>query len=69
MDDIDNRFVYHKPDEAKGEKHSSVRNDMMTIARKWALNLPEGREKSLAIIKLEEAMFWANASIARSNNA
>jgi hypothetical protein len=25
----------------------------------------EGREKSLAITKLEEAMMWANASIAR----
>ena len=27
---------------------------------------PKSREKSLAITKIEEAMMWANASIARN---
>ena len=31
--------------------------------------LPDGREKSLALTHLEETMHWADAGIARSNNA
>lgn len=27
--------------------------------------VPDGREKSMALTKLEEVMFWANAGIAR----
>jgi len=29
-------------------------------------NCPDSREKSLAFTKLEEAVMWANASIARN---
>ena len=29
-------------------------------------NVPDGREKSLAMTKLEECCMWANAGIARS---
>lgn len=28
-------------------------------------HLPDGREKSLAMTRLEEVMFWSNAAIAR----
>lgn len=67
-DDIENRFAYHPPknEETKNE-HQLVRDQLKTLAHYWNGNLPEGREKSLAITKLEEAMFWANAAIARNN--
>ena len=36
-----------------------------TLAHHFNDVLPDGREKAVALTKIEEAMFWANASIAR----
>lgn len=63
--DIENRFAYHKPNDNKTKHHELVRDQLKSLAHHWDGNLPAGREKSLAITKLEEAMFWANAAIAR----
>ena len=61
------RFSYHKPDEAKGMNHTEVRNSCFKLARDFDNLLKgESREKSLAITKIEEAMFWANAHLARN---
>lgn len=70
MDDHDltNRFHYHPPaTENVKVKHEDIRNSCLTLANFINEALPEGREKSLAITKLEEVMFWSNASIARSH--
>lgn len=64
--DIENRFGYHKPDAKKVQEHELVRAQVKGLAHYWDANLPNGREKSLALTKLEEAMFWANAAIARN---
>lgn len=63
--DLENRFNYHAPDEVKKRAHERVRTYLLQMAQEFNISLPEGREKSLAITKLEEAMFWANAAIAR----
>ena len=47
-------------------EHGSVRAACLELAHQLNDDLPEGREKSVAITKLEEAMFWANAAIART---
>ena len=64
-EDIDNRFTYHAPKPGQPEIYQDIR----TLAKELALEIdevvPEGREKSLAITKLEEVVMWADAGIAR----
>ena len=65
--DIENRFAYHPPKTSDtANAHDLVRGQVKTLAHYWDGNLPGGREKALAITKLEEALFWANAAIARN---
>jgi hypothetical protein len=64
--DIDNRFAFHPPDsEEKATAHTAVRMLCRNLAESLNERLPEGREKALAITNLEQAMFWANAALAR----
>lgn len=67
IDDLNNRFRFH-PATTTGRQlaHESVREIARTAANQLNDLLPEGREKSLVMTHLEEAMFWANAAIARS---
>jgi len=63
--DLDKRFDYHKPGKSQPEKYTVIRGSLKENAELIIETCPDSRERSLAITKLEEAMFWANASIAR----
>lgn len=65
-EDIKKRFDHHAPDEIKIQKHQIARTAAKRVAQDFDDFLPEGREKALALTKLEEALFWANAAIARA---
>lgn len=64
---IQSDFGYHQPsnDRVKAN-HEDVRALLRDAARRIVEHTPSGREQSLALTKLEEAMFWANAAIARN---
>jgi hypothetical protein len=67
--ELAHRFNYHPPrDEATKELHEQVRHDVFVLAAFMDDNLPVDRPREKAIVqtKLEEAMMWANAAIARS---
>lgn len=65
MDELDKRFTYHAPDAQRATAHGRVRVECADLAAFLDLHLPDGREKALALTKLEEVMFWSNAAIAR----
>lgn len=66
--DIENRFAFHPANtEEKRDAHTSVRRQCRALADFINEKCPDGREKSTAITKLEEVMFWANAALARQS--
>lgn len=65
-DELRDRFQLHPANtDRKAAAHERVRNACGALAQNLNDLLPEGREKSLAMTKLEEVMFWSNAGLAR----
>lgn len=64
--DLENRFTYHSPKPGHAERYGALRSQAKELAYSIDGACPDSREKSLALTKLEEAVFWANASIARN---
>lgn len=66
-EDLANRFTYHPPrDHDQAERYVKIRSHAHSLATLINELAPESREKSTAITKLEEAVMWANAAIARA---
>ncbi|GKU80187.1 hypothetical protein [Paenibacillus sp. L3-i20] len=63
---IENNFSYHPPKEGQPAKYEAIRSLGKGLAIAFDELTPNSREKSLALTKLEEAVFWANAAIARN---
>ncbi len=63
------RFKHHPPaNDSVANKHQIVRRIAQDTAERIMELVPPGREQALSITKIEEAMMWANAGIARHSN-
>ncbi len=67
-EEIQKRTSYIKPTEESIDLHSIIRRGVASLMNRIDINVPDSREKSMAITKLEEVMFWANAGIARNHD-
>lgn len=63
--ELEKRFFYLKPSGAGVFRHQELSEAFKVLAETVMEICPRGREKSLALTKLEEAKFWATAAVAR----
>lgn len=63
---ITNNFTYHPPKADQPERYEDLRRMAKELALNIVAKCPDSRERSLALTNLEQAIFWANASIARN---
>ena len=66
MKNLNNIYTYHAPKGDQQERYEDIREKARELAELIERGCPDSREKSLAHTKLEEAVMWANASIARN---
>lgn len=63
---IDNNFTYHPPKKDQPDMYMLIRTTGKKMAETIQALCPDSREKALAFTNLEQAIMWANASIARN---
>jgi len=64
--ELRDRFHYHAPSAEGIKTHAKLSAEFTSLAQTVAELVPVGRERSLALTKLEEAKFWASAGVARN---
>ena len=63
---IEDNFTYHPPKGDQTERYKLIRAQGLAFAKFIIEKCSVSRESTIAITKIEEAVFWANASIARN---
>lgn len=61
---IENTFTYHRPFGDQANRYEEIRNSAKALAHVIQDSCPESREKALALTNMQQAVMWANASIA-----
>jgi hypothetical protein len=65
LERIEVSFGMWPSDDEKAHLYNKLRSLAANVARLVIEVCPNGRERSLALTKLEESMMWANAAIMR----
>ena len=63
--ELELRFKHYTPNDVQIEHYEGLREIGKDLAYEIEARVPECRERSIAFTKLEEAIMWANAGIAR----
>lgn len=67
VEDLDERFDHHpSTSEIVSDAHQTIRETFKHATEVIDDLIIDSREKSVALTKLEEAMFWSNAAVARA---
>ncbi len=66
QEELDRRFTYHKPIGDQPARYETIRSSAKKLAALIGTLCPPSRELAIAITRIEEAVFWANAAIART---
>ena len=61
---LENSFTYHTPKDNQPQRYEAIRNKAKELAQMIDELCPNSREKSIAQTNLEQAIMWANKSIA-----
>ena len=64
IEEIENTFMYHRPFGDQPERYEAIRAIAKSLAYRIHRSCPSSRERSLALTHLQQAVMWANASIA-----
>ena len=63
---LEHNFSYHPPKPGQPGKYGEIRGMGLTFSEIVCLHCADSRERSIALTKIEEAVMWANAAIARN---
>lgn len=64
LETVDSVFTYHSPKGDQTERYQGIRQQAKFFAYVLLVNVPDSRERSLALTHLQESVMWANAAIA-----
>lgn len=64
--EIEKRFTYQPPKGDQPQRYGEMRAKALEMAVFIQGHTPASREQALALTKLDEVVFWANAAIARN---